>query len=989
MKSFLSELAEVIHQRHRQLDALTLVFPNRRAVLYFRKHLSKLLDRPAFAPNLITIEDFISDLSSLKVPDKLELIHRLYLTYNELIKSASSSAADDEPFEKFYFWGDMLLRDFDECDKYMVNADQLFKDLSNQKELDSSFDYLTDEQRDFLKSFWSSFEAELTENKKKFLDVWNKLYTLYTTFRERLLSNGLAYEGMLHRIVAEDIAELSKEKFENRKISFAGFNALTKTEETIISFFVAQGTADVFWDTDEYYVNNSTQEAGKFFREYQQHEILGKTFSTHVPSNFLWKSPDGLTKVQDGDTEKSVVKTVRVFGAAEPVGQAKVMAQVLQEQLMQGIDPEDTLIVLPDEKLLLPVLHGVSGLVERLNITMGFPISSTPLYNLVELLVEMQISRKLDCFNHRQVLALLGHPYVVAADTAVAAFKRKEVLSNNWVHIPVSFLGTAVPLHRTVFREVDSTGILSYLREVVTVIGGLSSIGDFDKEYAFHFLKLLNRMEEVIGDRFGGPTPSSTGEVRAHHDIKKEWKATQTSLKSFLRLFRQLIQVHKIPFSGEPLKGLQIMGVLETRNLDYKNVFILSLNEGAFPAVGSKGSYIPFNIRKAYGLPTVEHQDAMYAYLFYRMLQRAENVFLFFNSETDVLGQGEMSRYLQQLIYESGLNVEKRILHNPIQPKPVDPIVVRKDDKLIQALVDLNAGNNYYKGISPSALNTYIECRLKFYLHYVARAKEPKEVEEDLDARVLGNFVHKVMELFYKEICKKNGRKEIKADDLINPNARVDKLIDQVFIEEYRLDPSKPVIYEGQKIIVSEVVKRFVLRIIEMDKMYAPFSMEGLEQGGLLYHVTLDNFPVSVIVSGNIDRVDRKNNILRIIDYKTGKDQLNFDSVASLFERDGKRNKAAFQTMLYALLYKANAKTSGFKIVPGLINRLNLFDKNFQFGLKLGKDHYVDDVDVVLPEFEQHLKLLLEELYNPEVPFDQTKNVEICRYCAYQNICYR
>ncbi|MBA4056616.1 MAG: PD-(D/E)XK nuclease family protein, partial [Marivirga sp.] len=469
---------------------------------------------------------------------------------------------------------------------------------------------------------------------------------------------------------------------------------------------------------------------------------------------------------------------------------------------------------------------------------------------------------------------------------------------------------------------------------------------------------------------------------------RKHSKANQSSIKSFLRLFRQLIQAHKIPFTGEPLKGLQVMGVLETRNLDYKNVFILSLNEGAFPSSASKGSYIPFNIRKAYGLPTVEHQDAMYAYLFYRVLQRAENIFLFYNSETDVLGQGEMSRYLQQLVYESGLKMERKVLHNPIQPRPINPIVISKDEGVLEALAKLSEGNSRFKGISPSALNTYIECRLRFYLRHVAKIKEADEVEEDLDARVLGNFLHEVMELFYKHIRERKGKKLVEASDLNEGEALIDKLIDEVFIDAYRLDPSKQVQYEGQRLVVREVVKRFAHRIVEMDKAYAPFVMEALEQEGLLYNVKLDKPPGSVLISGKIDRVDRKDNLLRVIDYKTGKDKLDFDSVASLFSRDQKRNKAAFQTMLYALLYKTNAPSEGYKIVPGLINRMNLFDKNFQFGLKVGKT-YVEDVDPLLGEFELHLRKLLEELFDPEVPFDQTTDTEICRFCPYEGICYR
>ncbi len=980
MKPFLAELAQTIYTKYRSLDKLTIVFPNRRAILYFRKHLSALLNKPTFAPKLVTIEDYLMSLSNLKIPDKLELIHRLYDVYNATVLQGSKSTAP-EPFHQFYFWGEMLLRDFDEADKYLVEVGLLFKDLRHQKELDSSFDYLTEEQRKFLTSFWGTFEDNLTENKKKFLNVWNKLHLLYETYVNKLLIEGLAYEGMLQRSVAEKIEDVLKGN--SLPVVFAGFNALTKAEEKIISYHIQQGMSEVYWDVDEYYVNNNRQEAGKFFREYQDHPHLGKTFPKDVPSNFSFGSrgeePTGIS-----EQKKFGDKLLRVFGAAQPVGQTKVMAQVLQEEFAKGINAEDTIIVLPDENLLLPVLHSVSGFVEKLNVTMGFPIGATPVFNLIELLIELQINRNGSDFNHRQVLALMGHSYFIAENPGVSNAKRKEILSRNWVYIPSGYLASETPLHRLVFKTVEGS-ILSYLRSIITEIGTLKSINDFDKEYILHFIKLLNRVEDIMGDAYGIPT---AGDDHSKVTIKQQTKAFNTSLKAFLRLFRQLIQSHRIPFNGEPLKGLQVMGVLETRNLDFKNVFVLSLNEGSFPSFANKSSYIPFSIRKAYGMPTAEHQDAMYAYLFYRMLQRAENVFLFYNTETDVLGQGESSRYLKQLMYESGLTIERKILHDPIQPSTINPIVVQKDPHVIEALVKLSEGNGRFKGISPSALNAYIECRLRFYLRHVAKVREPDEVEEDLDARVLGNFLHEVMERFYHNIQKKKNKHRIEAKDFDNAEAVVDSLIDQVFIKAYQLVPGQPVEYEGQRLVVREVVKRFAHRILDMDKAYAPFDIEILEQGGLDYKVSIDQYPGAALISGKIDRVDRKDDLIRVIDYKTGKDKLDFTSIASLFSRDAKRNKAAFQTLLYALLYKSNTSQTSHKIVPGLINRMNLFDKDFKFGLKVGKN-FVEDVDPLLPEFSQHLKTLVEELYNPAVPFDQTTDLELCKFCPYQRICYR
>jgi CRISPR/Cas system-associated exonuclease Cas4 (RecB family) len=535
-------------------------------------------------------------------------------------------------------------------------------------------------------------------------------------------------------------------------------------------------------------------------------------------------------------------------------------------------------------------------------------------------------------------------------------------------------LATGIPLHRLMFDE-NADGLLTYITAIIREIGTLETVTDIDKEFAFQFIKIINRIHDVVG---GLPADTAA-------DNKERIK----SIKSFLRLFRQLVRAQRIPFSGEPLRGLQIMGVLETRNLDYKNVFILSLNEGVFPSFGGKGSYIPFNVRRAYGLPTVTHQDAMYAYLFYRSLQRAENVFLFYNTETDVLGQGEMSRYLQQLIYESGLKIDRHVLHNPVQPSALQPIVIEKTQEVLAAIHKLNEGKGDFRGISPSAINIYLECKLKFYFKQVAGIKEPKEVDEDVDARILGNFLHQVMEDFYKNLKERKKSNQVDVSDFDGSKETINKLIDKAFIKNFRLNPEEKVNYEGQRFIVREIVTRFANQIIDQDKSNAPFVMEAVEAQGNIYNAKIDFAPGYVIIGGKIDRIDRKDKELRIIDYKTGRDKLEFESIASLFERDMNRNKAAFQTFLYALLYRINHPTHGLKVIPGLINRDYLFGKENEFGFKMKKVGIMEASDQVMDEFEGHLKNVLSEIFNPAEVFDQTNLVETCSYCPYKNICYR
>jgi CRISPR/Cas system-associated exonuclease Cas4 (RecB family) len=935
MTPFLYEIAQKIIAGNPRPEELTLVFPNRRAILFFRKHLGALLHKPAFAPAMVTIEEHFKSYSSLLTPDTLELVYRLYNSYKEVTGS-------NESFDRFYYWGDMLLRDFEEIDKYLVNAELLFRDLSLQKELDAGFDFLTDEQKEFLLAFWGNFDNHKGENRKKFLSVWKRLAEVYENFRSHLLKENLGHEGMVHRQVAEKI--LKGEILRSGREVFIGFNALTKTEEIMITHAV-EGGAQVFWDVDEYYLNNTAQEAGAFFREYQQ-KPLGKTFERQVPANF------------------SNEKNIHLYGAAQPVGQAKAMGQVLNENLKQGARPEETVIVLPDEKLLLPVLHSVSDSVDKLNVTMGFSLSATPVFNFVELLIELQISRNDDYFHYRPVLALLNHPFTVSADPKAAHTKHKEMVKHNWVSVPARFLATQTNLHREMFTLENAATITQYIKNCLDELGALENLHPFDKEYVWQMRKCLNLMEEVLGGQY-------------------------SDLKSFLRFFRQYVRTVRIPFSGEPLRGLQVMGMLETRNLDFKNVYILSLNEGSLPSAGNKGSYIPYTIRRAYNLPTLQHQDAMYAYLFYRILQRAENVYLFYNTETDILGQGEMSRYLQQLMFESGKKFQHHILHQPVTINEVKPIVIKKDKAVLESLARLNEQNEYrrFNGLSPSALNAYIECRLKFYFRHVARIKEADEIEEDMDARVLGNFVHNVMEAFYKKVVEQKGSSVIEAHDLEKKESVIQTLLDQEVIKAHNLNPDKPVVYEGQLILVSEVVKRFIEKILAHDKNYAPFTLQGVEQ--VIEYSFSINAPVgSVLLGGKIDRVDQKDGLLRIVDYKTGRDKLEFDSIASLVSRDGKRNKAAFQTLLYAWLYTKTKNTTGLRVVPGLINGANLFADDMEFGLKR-KNQSLADAQPLLPEFEAGLKGVLEELFNPETVFDQTQQTENCKYCPYKRICYR
>ncbi len=944
MSPFLKEIADKI-ATHPKLSELTIVFPNRRAALFFQKYLSESLTKPAWSPKLISIESFFSSLSDLREPDRLSLIYRLYKVYNEVMKS-------EEPFDSFYFWGDMLLRDFDEVDKYMVNAQMLFKDLSKLKELDETFDFLTDEQKEFLKGFWATFEEKPAGSKEEFLKVWRKLPKVYAAYVQSLKKEKLGYEGMIHRQVAERVLTkgiLGKNESGDQYI-FAGFNALTKAEEQVVSYFVSEG-ANCFWDIDEYYMEDKWQEAGLFFRQYKNHPILSRTFDT-PPSNF-----------------KNTEKEIKLTGVPQRIGQAKLVGQALSEDLPPVDQVEKTVIVLPDESMLLPILHSLPPALSDVNVTMGYPLRNTPLYNLLDLLIDLQLQRKGDYFSHRQVTAILAHAYVLSLEKVEAQKIRNSIISANRIHISKEELQIEKTLLWDLFQQIEPERASEYLLQIIKTLG--ASFDDnqsFDREYAFHFHRHLSRLHEVLHD---------TGK---HPD----WRG-------FQKLFRQVVISQKIPFSGEPLKGLQVMGVLETRNLDFDSVFVLSLNEGMLPSAARQGSYIPHSIRRAYQLPTHDHQDAMYAYLFYRLQQRAKKVSLYYNTEPDIIGNGEMSRFVQQLIYESGLKIAHHVLHNAVQINAIEPVTVSKGAdtmELLRKYMKDGSDPEQKRELSPSALNDFIECKLRFYLKHIARLREADEVEEDLDARVFGNLLHDVVFWFYDELAKED-KGAIEKTSYKDWQKRVDRLIDKAFVNHYQLDPEKEVTYEGQRIVVRTIVKEFMAKIIERDKAYVPFAIEALEQK---FVVPIQVGDKEVVLGGKIDRVDSKNGKVRIIDYKTGKDELNVESIESLFDSIGKRNKAAFQTMLYSYLYYKETKTEE-RLTPGLMNRKNLFDSNFAFGHPLGKGYgkkpIIEDARLHFTEFETLLEETLTDLYNPESPFDQTTNVKSCIWCSYKGICRR
>ena len=966
MKAFLKELAENVYRDHGSgLDQVTIVFPNRRAGLFFRKYLAEILEKPVWSPAIVSLEDFIRPLSALQPLDKLSLVFKLFGVYKKI-------RPGKEEFDRFFYWGEMLLKDFDDVDKYLVHAKNLFVNLSRQKELDQVFDYLTEEQKEIILEFWHNFDDRPSAEKESFIQIWEILFKLYDRFTSELAADNLGYMGMIYRDVVRKIEDnLLHTPYKD--VIFAGFNALTKSEEKIISWFVKEEGARVYWDVDAYYVEDENQEAGLFFREYAKKPLFEESFARPLP--------DHMKQQQD--------KNITITGVSMAVGQAKVLGQHLREKFSESKQYENSVIILPEEHLLFPVLHSLPEQITKINVTMGFPLRNTPLYSLFEHLLEMQINLRHAAsgdevfFPYRQVLAILKHPYVRNYDKQLAERNIRDIEKNNRIFIEAATLEPDKILYPLIFKTLrEGNEVFPYLLDILMVINGRGSEDerhDLEKEYTYQFFTQLKRLQEIIGEQH-----------------------IALDLKGFLRLFRQMVQSLRLPFSGEPLRGLQIMGVLESRNLDFENVFILSMNEGAFPSSANQHSFIPYNLRKAFELPTFDHLDAIYAYLFYRLIQKARNVHLYYNTQSNINAGGEMSRFLQQLLFETGFRINSYVLNNGVKLPLPETITITKSAAVAGELRKFMKDQpGFSHRLTPSAINTYLDCRLKFYLRHVARIREPDKLEDEVDPKVFGNVLHHTMEFLYKEFTTVKKRNSVMPQDFDFLYARLDDAIVTAFRMQYEIPDHKLFVFEGRNILAKAMVRKFAGKILENDRLYAPFDIVGLEadeEDG--YHadiaVKVDGKQHVIGLKGVIDRIDSKDGVVRVIDYKTGKDDKQITDIRSLFDRHHeKRNKAALQTLFYSLLFVTSKPENTFPVMPGIFNSREMFEEQFDLRLKIkdqdSKQKFLplNDARPVLDAFRQGLKFILEEMFSAAQNFDQTEDLKICATCPYSGICHR
>lgn len=962
MKPFLYQVATLFYQQYgAEIHRLAFVFPNRRAGLFFQKYLSEISEKPLFSPSILTINDLFMQLSGKHPADKIQMLFRLY----ELYKQRSGSS---ESFDEFIYWGEMLLNDFDDIDKYMVDARMLFRNVSDLKSLDDDFSYLSPEQVQAIRSFWSSFYPKGdSPNQQHFLELWEILYDLYAGLRTSLVKDGCGYDGMIFREVVEQLEKEPMSDFPFDQVVFVGLNALSVSEERLLLALQKKGVADFYWDYVGPWVTDPDNKASFFLERNLR----------------LFPSRMELPATEPVQAE------IRVMGVPSAIGQAKQVYPILQaladEQQLTDESALRTAIVLPDEHLLVPVLNAIPEAIQHINVTMGYPLAGTPVAALMEYILTLQKNiRYIDrvpVFYFRDVLPILNHQYVMAAAPEEVSQLVKDMTAGNRIYVYAADLNRH-ELLLILFTPVQNTEELSdYLIHVLEALNAClrnnrpnpddeemisnstQTTADIEQEFIFHYFATVNRMKEVM------------------REAKIEMR-----LDTYFRLLKRMTDLITIPFEGEPLSGLQVMGVLETRALDFDRLIILSMNEGIFPLKKAANSFIPYNLRRGFGLPTYEHQDSVWAYHFYRLIRRAKQVTLLYDTRTTGLQTGEVSRFVHQLRYHYQYPLIDELVVYDVASSAVPPISVQKTAEVEKLLSDFLSGGP--RALSASAINTYLDCPLKFYFSVLEQIQEEDEITETVERDVFGSILHKVMEDLYVPFKGK-----LVTADLLKLLRKDQPLLTGTIARAFaELFFKSPVVrpLEGENFLTGEMIRKYAEKILEQDARFTPFHYIESEKK-VRATITLSDKRV-VQLKGFIDRVDSLDRVLRIVDYKTGSGKLEFESVEGLFDKEAKdRPKAVIQVFLYAWMYQQLPEYTGMPIQPAIYYLRTLFQRSFDPVVEQkkgrGKADKVNSFQEFAADFEDKLCQCLDEIFNLDIPFTQTETGKACAYCSFRGLC--
>lgn len=955
METFLKQVAHDLYNKTEgNFTKVAIVFPNKRASLFFNEYLAQESDRPIWSPTYVSISELFRQSSDLSIADPIKLVCDLYKVFQK-------ATGSKETLDDFYFWGEMLIADFDDADKNMADTHALFSNLKDLNELMDNYDFLEEGQKEALSQFFHNFSInQVTELKQRFISMWNVLGDIYTEYKALLESQSIAYEGMLYRQVIE---QLDVEALPYNKYIFVGFNVLNKVEHTLFKKLNEAGKAMFYWDYDTFYLNKTPHEAGEFIRRNL------RDFPSELPASFF----DNLNQP----------KEVTFIESPTENGQVRYLPQWIRENLTS--QEKETAVVLCNEALLQPVLHALPDNVKHINITMGFPLSQTPAYSFVNALMELHTSGynpNNGRYLFAEVISVLKHPYTRQLSPEAEKLEQTLTRDNRFYPLPSELKqDNVLELLFTPRRNnLDLCSMLSEALKEVAVIyqqQAASHSDAFDQLYRESLFKtytLVNRFHTLI-----------------------ESKELNVQAGTFQRLLTRVMSSSSIPFHGEPAIGMQVMGVLETRNLDFRHLIMLSVNEGQLPKAGGDSSFIPYNLRKAFGMTTIDHKIAVYAYYFYRLMQRAEKVTLVYNTATDGINRGELSRFMLQFLIEWGYPVLRKQLEAAQSPQDSTPIIIEKTPDVMERMKSVfDIRNNPKALISPSALNCYLDCPLKFYYKYVALLSAPDEVTADIDSAKFGSIFHYAAEHIYKDLTahgKLISRENL--ETLLKDEVRLQTYVDNGFKELFfNLPQNEQPEYNGIQLINSAVIVKYIQQLLRNDLRYAPFTFVGSEQRifeNIEIYTPSGN--IQSRIGGIIDRIDSKGESLRIVDYKTGGDADTPANVQSLFIPDKKRSNYVFQTFLYASIVckKLREKNDSRLVAPALLYIHRAASENYSPVIQMGEPRKpkepVDNFAQYEGDFRENLKTLLENIFNPDISFTQTEIEDKCAYCDFRALC--
>lgn len=1014
LKSVAVDLVKKAQSKGLSLSDYVVVFPNNRAQLFFNKYLLEAYGKPTFSPSYETISTLFRSLSAYRIADPIKLVCELYKVYIEVLKENPDPDfhEEEETLDNFYNWGLVLLSDFDDVDSNMVNAEDLFKNIQDTIPFEGRYDHLSEEQKDILKRFFSVFQkGEETELKKKFLRLWSVLGEVYNRFKKKLEDDGEMSEGMLKRHVIESL-DNGKVSLPDKQYVVVGFNVLLESERRLFKKMSDAKKAIFYWDCDEFYMNNTMQEAGLFMRKNIDY------FKNELPTNNLLKGKKKVTIIES-PTENA---------------QARYVGDFLNNT---EVKREDTVVVLCNESLLLPVLHSIpsqEGEEAHVNVTMGLNILQTPIFGLVQILLKYQEKLELLKKNDKDnkgiqsilsttILPLLRNEYLRKAFPSLKD-EDKKIRKDNWRFFKYSDLYPNDKFGNLFQKCDDAKSVIVWVQEIIGKVG--QNFAEKDKQNG--------------GERFKDPDSKSEDKEALYNELYEETLyriyacltrlstlidegyLKDVQLTMMLQLIEKVLSSLAVPFTGAEAEGLQVMGFLETRNLDFSNVILLSANEGVLPKSGNESSFIPYSLRVGYGMTTIEHKNSLYAYYFYRLLQRAENVTVMYNGSTDGGSKGQMSRFLLQLLVETNYDFTRKLINSAAPSKADYSLEVKKTPEMVNKIKDMyeaesiaqkekdkpvkdeNGNPKKRTGLSPSAMNTFLNCSLKFYLSYIAGIKKEEEITDTVEVNEYGTIFHSTMQSFY------DSRKGevLNASDFPDEKkleVEIEDLVKLAFKKDYfkmkNLADDMPTM-SGPQLLQYDRARQMAKKMVGLDKEYAPFKVIANElkvTKEIEVKMNEDDpneQPIKFLIGGSIDRVDEKEGVVRIFDYKTGRDKTGevapYHEISELFIPDADINNKkerygyAMQVLVYSYIYESIFSPKN-RIKPALAY-VNSAQSNDDICVKAkGNETILLDDPQKYDEIEEGVKKVIRKMLDISEPFKANKKEAICKYCDFKSYC--